>query len=198
MEKEIVFCKGGGCTAKLGAGILNRVFEKLPKGPRDENLLIEEVNDSKKLSPKKREQLAERIRAVARAYAVEEVSVAVIDEINILQATRLGMKRAVEKLSPPADMVLTDGNMTLDIALPQRSVVKGDALVYSIGAASILAKVYRDALMRDYAAQYPGYAFERNAGYGTAQHIRAIREVGICPIHRRTFVKKFWDGRENG
>ena len=108
------------------------------------------------------------------------------------------MKRAVEKLSPPADMVLTDGNMTLDIALPQRSVVKGDALVYSIGAASILAKVYRDALMRDYAAQYPGYAFERNAGYGTAQHIRAIREVGICPIHRRTFVKKFWDGRENG
>ena len=166
--------------------------------PLEEALRVPGVNDSKKLSPKKREQLAERIRAVARAYAVEEVSAAVIDEINILQATRLGMKRAVEKLSPPADMVLTDGNMTLDIALPQRSVVKGDALVYSIGAASILAKVYRDALMRDYAAQYPGYAFERNAGYGTAQHIRAIREVGICPIHRRTFVTKFWDGRENG
>lgn len=166
--------------------------------PLEEALRVPGVNDSKKLSPKKREQLAERIRAVARAYAVEEVSAAVIDEINILQATRLGMKRAVEKLSPPADMVLTDGNMTLDIALPQRSVVKGDALVYSIGAASILAKVYRDALMSDYAAQYPGYAFERNAGYGTAQHIRAIREVGICPIHRRTFVKKFWDGRENG
>ena len=166
--------------------------------PLEEALRVPGVNDSKKLSPKKREQLAERIRAVARAYAVEEVSAAVIDEINILQATRLGMKRAVEKLSPPADMVLTDGNMTLDIALPQRSVVKGDVLVYSIGAASILAKVYRDALMRDYAAQYPGYAFERNAGYGTAQHIRAIREVGICPIHRRTFVKKFWDGRENG
>ena len=166
--------------------------------PLEEALRVPGVNDSKKLSPKKREQLAERIRAVARAYAVEEVSAAVIDEINILQATRLGMKRAVEKLSPPADMVLTDGNMTLDIALPQRSVVKGDALVYSIGAASILAKVYRDALMRDYAAQYPGYAFECNAGYGTAQHIRAIREVGICPIHRRTFVKKFWDGRENG
>ncbi len=166
--------------------------------PLEEALRVPGVNDSKKLSPQKREQLAERIRAVARAYAVEEVSAAVIDEINILQATRLGMKRAVEKLSPPADMVLTDGNMTLDIALPQRSVVKGDALVYSIGAASILAKVYRDALMRDYAAQYPGYAFERNAGYGTAQHIRAIREVGICPIHRRTFVKKFWDGKENG
>ena len=121
--------------------------------PLEEALRVPGVNDSKILSPKKREQLAERIRAVARAYAVEEVSAAVIDEINILQATRLGMKRAVEKLSPPADMVLTDGNMTLDIALPQRSVVKGDALVYSIGAASILAKVYRDALMRDYAAQ---------------------------------------------
>ena len=103
--------------------------------PLEEALRVPGVNDSKKLSPKKREQLAERIRAVARAYAVEEVSAAVIDEINILQATRLGMKRAVEKLSPPADMVLTDGNMTLDIALPQRSVVKGDALVYSIGAA---------------------------------------------------------------
>ncbi len=164
--------------------------------PLEEELRVLGVNDSKKLSPKKREQLAERIRAVARAYAVEEVGADVIDEINILQATRLGMKRAVEKLAPPADMVLTDGNMTLDIALPQRSVVKGDALVYSIGAASILAKVYRDALMRDYAALYPEYGFEHNAGYGTAQHIRAIREVGICPIHRRTFITKFWDGRE--
>ena len=166
--------------------------------PLGEEKRIAGINDSKKLSAKKREELAALIRERARAYAIEELSNEVIDEINILQATRLGMKRAVEKLSPPADMVLTDGNMTLDIALPQRSVVKGDALVYSIGAASILAKVYRDALMSDYAAQYPGYAFERNAGYGTAQHIRAIREVGICPIHRRTFVKKFWDGRENG
>ena len=105
------------------------------------------------------------------------------------------MKRAVEKLTPSADMVLTDGNMTLDIALPQRSIVKGDALVASIGAASILAKVYRDSLMCEYAKQYPEYAFERNAGYGTAAHIAAIREVGICPIHRRTFVTKFWDGK---
>ena len=164
--------------------------------PLSDALLVAGVNDSKKLSAKKRELLAERIRAAALAYAIEEVGADVIDEINILQATRLCMKRAVEKLSPPADMVLTDGNMTLDIRLPQRSVVKGDALVYSIGAASILAKVHRDALMRDYAALYPEYGFERNAGYGTAEHIRAIREVGICPIHRRTFVTKFWDGRE--
>ena len=153
------------------------------------------INDSKKLSAKKREELAALIRERARAYAIEEVSNEVIDEINILQATRLCMKRAVEKLSPAADMVLTDGNMTLDIEAPQRSIVKGDALVASIGAASILAKVYRDALMREYAKLYPEYAFERNAGYGTAAHIAAIREVGICPIHRRTFVTKFWDGK---
>ena len=164
--------------------------------PLEEALFVAGVDDSKKLSAKKRELLAARIREVAIAYAVEEVSAAVIDEINILQATRLGMKRAVEKLVPPADMVLTDGNMTLDLALPQRSIVKGDALVYSIGAASILAKVHRDSLMREYGERYPEYGFGRNAGYGTAEHIRAIREVGICPIHRRTFVTKFWDGRE--
>ena len=163
--------------------------------PLEEDRRIAGINDSKKLSAKKREGLAVLIRERARAYAIEEVSNEVIDEINILQATRLCMKRAVEKLSPAADMVLTDGNMTLDIALPQRSIVKGDALVASIGAASILAKVYRDALMCEYAKQYPEYAFERNAGYGTAAHIAAIREVGICPIHRRTFVTKFWDGK---
>ena len=163
--------------------------------PLGEEKRIAGINDSKKLSAKKREELAALIRERARAYAIEEVSNEVIDEINILQATRLCMKRAVEKLSPAADMVLTDGNMTLDIEAPQRSIVKGDALVASIGAASILAKVYRDALMREYAKLYPEYAFERNAGYGTAAHIAAIQEVGICPIHRRTFVTKFWDGK---
>ena len=163
--------------------------------PLGEEKRIAGIYDSKKLSAKKREELAALIRERARAYAIEEVSNEVIDEINILQATRLCMKRAVEKLSTAADMVLTDGNMTLDIEAPQRSIVKGDALVASIGAASILAKVYRDALMREYAKLYPEYAFERNAGYGTAAHIAAIREVGICPIHRRTFVTKFWDGK---
>ena len=163
--------------------------------PLDEESRITGIDDSKRISARKREELAARILERARAYAIEEVPASVIDEINILQATRLCMKRAVEKLTPSADMVLTDGNMTLDIALPQRSIVKGDALVASIGAASILAKVYRDSLMCEYAKQYPEYAFERNAGYGTAAHIAAIREVGICPIHRRTFVTKFWDGK---
>lgn len=164
--------------------------------PLEEDRRIVGIDDSKKLSAKKRQALAEKIKTTARAYAVAEVDASVIDEINILQATRLCMKRAVDMLVPAADMVLTDGNMTLDIALPQRSIVRGDALVCSIGAASILAKVHRDALMAEYAKLYPEYAFESNAGYGTKAHIQAIREVGICPIHRRTFVTKFWDGRE--
>lgn len=164
--------------------------------PLEEEKRIAGIDDSKKLSAKKRETLAEQIKKVARAYAIEEVDAETIDRINILQATRLCMKRAAEKLDPPADFLLTDGNMTLDLEIPQKSIVKGDALVASIGAASILAKTYRDALMAEYAKLYPEYGFERNAGYGTAAHIRAIREAGICPIHRKTFVTKFWDGRE--
>lgn len=164
--------------------------------PLEEEKRIPGIDDSKKLSAKKREMLAEKIKSVARAYAICEVDNILIDEMNILQATRLCMKRAVQSLSLPSDFVLTDGNMTLDISVPQRSIVKGDALVCSIGAASILAKVYRDALMKEYAVTYPEYGFERNAGYGTREHIQAIREVGICPIHRKTFVTKFWDGRE--
>lgn len=164
--------------------------------PLEEERRIIGIDDSKKISARKREALAEQIRESARAYAVEEVSETLIDEINILQATRLCMKRAVEKLQPSADMVLTDGNMTLDIALPQRSIVKGDALVASIGAASILAKVYRDALMREYDKLYPEYGFSHNAGYGTREHVEAIKRVGICAIHRKTFITKFWDGRE--
>ena len=130
------------------------------------------------------------------AYTVYEVNEKIIDEINILQATRLGMKNALESLKIVPDTVITDGNMTLDISFPQRSIVHGDALSYSIGAASIVAKVFRDALMEEYAKTYPAYGFERNKGYGTAEHIRAIKEHGICPIHRRTFVKKFWAGGE--
>lgn len=163
--------------------------------PLEEEVRIAGIDDSKKLSAKKRELLAEQIKRTARAYSICEVDAQTIDEINILQATRLCMKRAVESLSISADMVLTDGNMTLDISVPQRSIVKGDALVCSIGAASILAKVYRDALMREYAKEFPEYGFEKNAGYGTAAHIQSIRETGICRIHRKTFVKNFWDGK---
>ncbi len=163
--------------------------------PLEEEKRIFGIDDSKKLSKKKRKSLAEKIKETAVAYAIEEVDEETIDKINILQATRLAMKRAIEKLSPRPDFVLTDGNMTLDISVPQESVVKGDAKIASIGAASILAKVYRDALMEKYAEAFPYYGFDRNAGYGTRAHIEAIREMGICTIHRRTFIKKFWDGK---
>ncbi len=159
--------------------------------PLCEQALVVGVDDSKKLSAKKREELAELIKSRALAYTIVEVSEKEIDEMNILQATRLGMKRALEGLSIPPQTVLTDGNMTLDISFPQRSIVHGDALSYSIGAASIIAKVYRDAKMEEFAELYPQYAFESNKGYGTAAHIQAIKEYGLCPIHRRTFTKNF-------
>lgn len=159
--------------------------------PLGENDLIVGVDDSKKISEKKREKLSEEIKQKALCYSIFEVSEKDIDEINILQATRKGMREALLALSVPPDVVLTDGNMTLDIPFPQKSIIHGDALSYSIGAASIIAKVYRDKLMDEYAKTYPMYAFEKNKGYGTAVHINAIKEYGICPIHRKTFTKKF-------
>ena len=159
--------------------------------PLTDESIIEGIDDSKKISEKKRVQFAEEIKNRALCYTIVEVDEKQIDEINILEATKLGMKRALEELSIAPEMVLTDGNMTLDIAFPQQSIIGGDALSYSIGAASIIAKVYRDALMDKYAETYPQYAFEKNKGYGTAAHIAAIKEYGLCPIHRRTFTKKF-------
>lgn len=149
------------------------------------------VDDSKKLTANKRTQLSPVIKEKAVAWAICRVEPQVIDKINILQATRLCMKNAVESLPVRPDFVLTDGNMTLDIPLPQRSIVKGDANCYCIGAASIIAKVERDALMAEYARQYPGYGFEKNAGYGTSAHIAAIERLGLTPIHRRSFTKKW-------
>jgi ribonuclease HII len=153
--------------------------------------VIDGVDDSKKLSAKKRETLSELIKKTALCYRIVEVDAKTIDEINILQATREGMKQALLGLEIAPEVVLTDGNMTLDIPFRQHSIVHGDALSYSIGAASIIAKVYRDALMDEYAKLYPAYAFEKNKGYGTAVHIKAIKEQGLCPIHRRTFTKNF-------
>lgn len=153
--------------------------------------IIEGVDDSKKLTVKKRETLSEIILQKAVACRISLVEPQVIDEINILEATKLCMKNAVEGLQIPADFVLTDGNMTLDISTPQKSVVGGDAKSYLIGAASIVAKVYRDRLMDELAVTYPGYDFENNKGYGTQKHILGIKKSGICHVHRRTFVKKW-------
>ena len=159
--------------------------------PLDEDKIIVGVDDSKKLSAKKREELAEKIKATALAYCIVEIDEKTIDEINILEATKLGMKRAIEELELIPGTVLTDGNMTINVSFPQQSVIGGDALSYSIGAASIIAKVHRDAMMDEYDKQYPAYQFAKNKGYGTAAHIQAIKEQGLCPIHRRTFTKKF-------
>ena len=159
--------------------------------PLDENSLVVGVDDSKKLSEKKREALAEQIKERALAYTIIEIDEKTIDTINILEATKLGMKRAIEQLKIQPDVVLTDGNMTINIAHPQQSVIHGDALSYSIGAASIIAKVHRDKMMVDFAQTYPDYGFEKNKGYGTAEHIKGIKEKGLCPIHRRSFTKNF-------
>jgi len=153
--------------------------------------IIEGVDDSKKLTAKKREKLSALITDRAVAYAICRVEPQVIDEINILEATKLCMKNAVESLDVKPDFVLTDGNMTLDISVPQKSIIKGDGLSYSIGAASIIAKVYRDKLMDEYDKIYPEYAFANNKGYGTKAHIEGIIRAGICPVHRRSFTKKW-------
>lgn len=153
--------------------------------------LIEGVDDSKKLSKKKREALSAQIKERALAYSICRVEPHVIDEINILEATRLCMKNAVESLDIQPDYVITDGNMQLDIQIPQTSIIKGDGLSYSIGAASIIAKVYRDAVMDEYAKEYPQYGFEKHKGYGTKAHIDAIIKNGLCAVHRRSFTKKW-------
>lgn len=154
------------------------------------NDIIEGVNDSKKLSEKKREALYDVIKARAVAYSIAFASVEEIEELNILNATMLAMKRAVEGLPQAADYAIIDGNKTPDLSIPCSAIVKGDANSMSIAAASILAKVTRDRLMLEYDKEYPQYMFAKHKGYGTKVHTQAIREYGPCPIHRMSFLKK--------
>ena len=148
------------------------------------------VNDSKKLTEKKREALFDYIKENALAYGIGRASEQEIDEINILQATFLAMRRAVEALPVSADYALVDGNRIQGLDIPAECVIGGDGKVLSIAAASILAKVTRDREMRALAAQYPEYGFKKHKGYGTKAHYLAVAEHGTCPIHRRTFLKK--------
>ena len=156
-----------------------------------EGLVIEGLNDSKKLSEKRREALYEQITTQAVAWAVCLVDEAVIDEINILQATFRAMRGAVAKLGLQPDLCLVDGNRDPGLGLPTRTVVKGDASCASVAAASILAKVTRDRLMYAYDELYPGYGFAVHKGYGTKAHYAAIQQLGLCPIHRRSFLKNY-------
>ena len=159
--------------------------------PQDENLLIEEVNDSKKLSEKKREKLFDLIVERAVAYAIEEVDCKVIDEINILNATKLAMSNCLENITEKPDFVLIDA-VKLETGFQTMPIIKGDATSYNIAAASILAKVHRDRLMQKYDEIYPQYGFAKHKGYGTKFHIEQIKKYGLCEIHRRSFVKNFY------
>ena len=156
----------------------------LPRGTA-----IEGLNDSKKLSEKKREQLFDVICDTAVSYAIAFATVEEIEELNILHAAQLAMNRAIEELDPKPDLAIIDGNQAGDIRFPHETVVKGDAGCISIAAASILAKVTRDRFMLDMAQQYPMYHFEKHKGYGTKDHYSALREFGPCPIHRPSFLK---------
>ena len=155
-------------------------------------LVLEGLNDSKQVSPKKRDQLFDIIREKAVAWAVKSVDAAAIDRMNILAARLLAMEQAIQALEPRPDYALIDGNRDKGITCPHRTVIKGDGISANIAAASILAKVSRDRYMEEMARQYPQYEFERHKGYPTKRHYELLRQYGPSPIHRRSFLKKFY------
>ena len=159
--------------------------------PLEEDKIIKGINDSKKLTEKKREELFEKIVEIAICYKIEEVDNKIIDEINILNATKLGMKKAINGLSVKPNIALIDAVKNLEIECKQEGIIKGDAQSYNIACASILAKVYRDRLMKEYDKKYPIYEFAKHKGYGTKRHINLLKENGKCEIHRNTFIKNF-------
>ena len=156
------------------------------------NSMIEGVNDSKKISEKKREKLYDEITSTSIAWSVGIVDQKEIDEINILNATKKGLTMALTELEQKPDMILVDALTKIDtLGIPYESIIKGDAKSYSIAAASIIAKVTRDRIMRQWDELYPEYGFVKHKGYGTKMHIEAIKKYGACPLHRRTFIKNF-------
>ena len=170
---------GRGCLAGAvvaGAVVLN-LSKPLPEG----------LNDSKKLTAKNRERITQEIRENAVCFAIAQVEADEIDRINILQATKKAMITAIGKLNPTADFLLIDALQLKEIYLPQKAIIGGDAISASIAAASVIAKTYRDNLMRGLDEIYPGYGFSSHVGYGTKQHYEALRKHGACPLHRKTF-----------
>ena len=158
--------------------------------PKDS--MIEGVNDSKKVSEKKREKLYEEITNTAIAWGVGIIDQREIDEINILNATKKGLTNSLKELEIKPDLILVDALTNIDtLGIPYRSIIKGDAKSYSIAAASIIAKVTRDRIMRQWDELYTEYGFEKHKGYGTKMHIDAIKEYGPCPLHRKSFIKNF-------
>ncbi len=161
----------------------------------DEGVVIEGINDSKKLTEKKREALFDEICAKARAYCIASADVDEIERLNILQADFLAMRRAYNGLGTAAGIVLVDGNQLPELDAEMKYVIKGDARSASIAAASILAKVSRDRYMKRMAEKYPQYGFEKHKGYGTKAHYAAVDEFGLCEIHRKSFFKKYFEKR---
>ena len=159
--------------------------------PLDDDKILFGIDDSKKLSEKQREELFEKIKQVAIDYSIQEVDEKIIDEINILNATKLGMKRAIEGLKVDIDLAIVDAVKNIDSDVDQIAIIKGDATSYSIAAASILAKVHRDHLMQKLDKEYPQYNFAKHKGYGTSEHIELLKKYGPSPIHRKTFIKNF-------
>ena len=158
--------------------------------PKDSK--IEGVNDSKKVSEKKREKLYDEITQNAISWSVAIIDQKQIDDINILNATKKGLTQCIKELKEKADIIIVDALEKIDtLGIPYKSIIKGDSKCYSIAAASIIAKVTRDRIMRQWDEVYPQYGFAKHKGYGTAAHIAAIKEYGLCPIHRRSFTKNF-------
>lgn len=154
--------------------------------------MIEGVNDSKKISEKKREKIFEQITKEAISYGIGIIGQNEIDEINILNATKKGLNISLKELSVKPDYILVDALYGIDtLGVPYESIIKGDSKSYSIAAASIIAKVTRDRIMKQWAEVYPQYGFEQHKGYGTLKHREAIKEYGLCPLHRRSFTKNF-------
>lgn len=167
-----------GCLAGPVVACAVILSEKAPKG----------INDSKRLSAKRREELHDKILQICIAHAMGHASVEEIDQLNIYHAGRLAMKRAAECLSQKADFLLIDGRVRIDLELPQRSIIKGDRKSVSIAAASILAKVYRDRWMERLDAEYPGYGFSKHKGYASPDHRKILMNRGPCEIHRKSFT----------
>jgi len=159
--------------------------------------VIDGINDSKKLTEKKREKLFDEIKEKALYWSIKTASVEEIEQLNILNCAMLAMKRAAESLGVTPDMALADGNKTPQLSCPVQFVIKGDAKSQSIAAASILAKVARDRYMKEMALKYPQYSFEKHKGYGTKAHYQALDEYGPCEIHRMSFLKKYYAAKND-
>ncbi len=170
---------GRGCVAGpvVAAACILDIDKALPDG----------IDDSKKLTPEKREEITEQLKADCVAYAIGQIEADEIDRINILEATKKAMLAAIAALEPPADFLLIDALQLKHTPLPQRAIIKGDSLSASIAAASIIAKTYRDALMREYDSRFPEYGFAGHKGYGCREHWNALNQHGPCAIHRLTF-----------